>query len=127
MRSLDSSALIAVIRGEQGADRVTRHLRGGLLSAVNHAEVVGVLLRDGGAPRHVHLVLAKLPIELVDLDRELAFRAGELEPATRKAGLSLGDRACLAVAERYKVPALTGDRAWLKVRKELAVEIELIR
>ncbi len=127
MRSLDSSAVIAVIRGEQGADQVTRHLKGGLLSTANYAEVVGVLLRHGGTPEDTRAVLAELPIRLVPLDEELAFRAGALEPATRRAGLSLGDRACLAVAQRFGVPALTGDRMWLEVTRELGIEVELIR
>lgn len=127
MRSLDSSALIAAIRDEPGGDLVMRHLKGGLVSTVNYAEVVGVLLRDGGPAERARLLLARLPVQVVEFDQELAFRTGELEPATRQAGLSLGDRACLAVAERFKVPALTGDRAWLKVRQEVAIEIELIR
>jgi ribonuclease VapC len=127
MRSLDSSAVIAVIRGEPGADRVTRHLKGGLLSAVNYAEVVGVLLRHGGTSEDTRAVLAELPIRLVPLDEELAFRTGALEPATRRAGLSIGDRACLALAQRHGVPALTGDRMWLEVTRELGIEVELIR
>lgn len=127
MRSLDSSAVLAVIRGEPGADQVTRHLPNALLSTVSYAEIVGVLLRDGNTADDVRAVLAELDVRLVTFDAELAFRAGELEPPTRRAGLSLGDRACLAVAERFKVPALTGDRAWLKVRPELPVEIELFR
>ena len=127
MRSLDSSAVIAVIRGEPGADKVTRHLRGGLLSTANYAEVVGVLLRYGGTSADALAVMAELPIRLVALDEGLAFRVGELELATRHAGLSLGDRACLAVAQRFGVPAITGDRAWLKVTRELGIEVELIR
>jgi PIN domain nuclease of toxin-antitoxin system len=127
MRSLDSSAVIAVIHGEPGADRVTRHLKRGLLSTANHVEVVGMLLRQGSTPEDTRAVLAELPIRLVSLDEELAFRTGALEPATRRAGLSLGDRACLALAQRFGVPARTGGRRWLEVTGDPGIEIELIR
>ena len=127
MRSLDSSAIIAVIRNEPGAALVTRHLRGSLLSAVNYAEVVGTLARRGTHPAHVRTVVTSLALAIVELDAELAFRIGELEASTRPAGLSLGDRACLALAEHRKVPALTADRAWSEVGRQLGIEVELIR
>lgn len=127
MRSLDGSAILAVIRGEAGADRIAQHPRGGLLSTANYAEVIGVLLRGGSKIDAVRVLMEKLPIQPVALDQGLAFRAGELEAKTRRAGLPFGDRACLAVAERFGVPALTGDRAWLKVGQELKIEVELFR
>jgi PIN domain nuclease of toxin-antitoxin system len=127
MRSLDSSAVIAVLREEPGAALVTRHLRGSLLSAVNYAEVVGALARRGTRPADVRTVVAALALRIVDLDQELAFRIGELEAATRGAGLSLGDRACLALAEQHKVPALTADRVWAEISRKIGIEVELFR
>ena len=58
---------------------------------------------------------------------DLAYRAGALEPVTRREGLSLGDRACLALAERHGVPALTADRSWAAAGARLGIAVELIR
>jgi PIN domain nuclease of toxin-antitoxin system len=127
MRSLDASAIIALVRGEPGAERVSRHLSDGLLSTVNLAEVIGGLARRGINPDQLRATLDDLPITLVDLDAELAYRAGSLEPATRREGLSLGDRACLALAERHRVPALTADRSWAAAGARLGIAVELIR
>jgi PIN domain nuclease of toxin-antitoxin system len=127
MRSLDASAVIAVVLNEPGAALVTRHLRGSLLSAVNYAEVVGSLARRGSKPARVRTVVGALALTVTDLDAELAFRIGELEAMTRGTGLSLGDRACLALAERRNIPVLTADRAWPEVGKQLGIQVELFR
>ena len=66
-----------------------------------------------------------MSIQVVPFDEELAYRAGLLRSATRSAGLSLGDRACLALAERLGVPALTTDRIWGTL--QLGIQIEVIR
>jgi ribonuclease VapC len=127
MRSLDSSAVIAVLRDEPGAALVARHLPGSLLSTVNYAEVVGALARRGTRPADVRTVVAALALRIIDLDQELAFRIGELEAATRRAGLSLGDRAYLALAEKRGIPALTADRAWTEIGRQTGIEVELFR
>jgi ribonuclease VapC len=127
MRSLDTSAIIAVVRGEPGADLVSRRLGGGLLCTVNFAEVIGSMARRGIDPGELRATLAGLPVTLVALDPDLAYRAGALEPVTRREGLSLGDRACLALAERHGVPALTADRSWAAAGARLGIAVELIR
>jgi PIN domain nuclease of toxin-antitoxin system len=100
-------------------------LPGALVSAVNYAEVMSKLL-DGGADRHKareHVLV--LGIRVVDFDADLADRAGELRPLTRHLGLSLADRACLALAERENAIAFTGDRKWLGA--VAGIEIQIIR
>ena len=72
-------------------------------------------------------MLEGFPAEVVAFDRDLAFDAGLLLPLTRAAGLSLGDRACLALARRLGARVLTGDRAWARVADAVGVEVELIR
>ena len=64
-------------------------------------------------------------LALVNNEPGAALVAAALRPLTRSAGLSLGDRACRALADREGVPALTTDRAWAKLR--LPIEIRLIR
>ena len=97
------------------------------MTAVNLGEVVGHFARNGAAERDIRLVLDPLPIDLVAFDEELAFATGLLLPATRRAGLSFGDRACLALASRLGVRALTADRSWQSIAEAIGVEIDLIR
>jgi ribonuclease VapC len=124
---LDSSAVLAVILEEPGAEQVEAHLPGAKLSAVNLGEVVAKL-RDLGTPeRSVEAVLDSLQVDVRPHDRDDALRAGFLHPATRTAGLSLGDRACLALAGSLGLPAVTADRSWPRIAEEIGVRVALIR
>jgi PIN domain nuclease of toxin-antitoxin system len=121
---LDASAVLALLRdGARGAE-VDARLSGAKLSAVNLAEVAQ-RLNDQWPDELVASVLAKVPYDVVDFNASLAIRAGLLRRVTRAKGLSLGDRACLALAERENLPVLTADRAWAEL--DLAVEVVLIR
>jgi ribonuclease VapC len=124
---LDASALLALILGEPGGDKVQRVLTNSAMTAVNLGEVVGHFASIGGAEADIRSMLDPLLFVRVALDEELAFIAGMMLPATRQAGLSFGDRACLALANKLGVRALTADRVWLRVGKAVGVEIELIR
>jgi ribonuclease VapC len=124
---LDASALIALMLGEPGAAKVETILNDSAVSAVNLAEVVGFLARNGAAGPVIRQMIDAVESEVVPFDAELAFAAGLLVPATRTAGLSLGDRACLALARRLGVKALTSDTAWSQIASAVEVEIELIR
>ena len=123
---LDASALLALVHGEEGAEVVGASIPGAQISAVNLAEVVGKLADVGMPAAEIHVALAGLGLRVVDFDETLAFAAGLLRPVTRSAGLSLGDRACLALAAATKLPALTADRSWAEVVLEDAA-VELIR
>ncbi len=121
----DASALLALIRGEPGADIVASHLGRAAMSSVNVAEVYGRLLREAFRPEEFRRDIEAIDFKLHSFDAEQAFLAGRLEPATRPLGLSLGDRACLALALSLGVPALSGDRRWAGA--EVGVEINLFR
>ena len=124
---LDSSAILAVILEEPGADRVEAYLPGGKVSAVNIGEVVAKL-RDLGMPeRTTTEVIAGLQLDVHVHDLHAALLSGHLRPRTREAGLSLGDRACLALAQAFGLPTVTSDRSWLAVADEIGVRVELIR
>lgn len=124
---LDASALLALLLGEPGFDRVRAVIADCAMTTVNLGEVVGHYARAGSSETDIRLVLDPLPIERVPFDQGLAFAAGMLLPVTRPAGLSFGDRACLALAIRLGVPALTADRSWQSIAAAVAVAVEPIR
>jgi len=122
---LDASAVLALYCDEPGAELVRATLPGGLLSAVNYAEVIGKCLDRGEAIDDVLRKIAATGVQIVVHDLLLARRTGELRPLTRRNGLSLADRACLALAERERMPVLTADRTWKSL--DLDLDIRLIR
>ena len=128
---LDASALLAYLQGEKGAETVSEALmKGSLISAVNWAEVLSKLADKGKVPEVVSSQLRKLgllgeALQVYPLDEGLCEEIAELSPMTRKAGLSLGDRACLALARRTKLPALTADQIWKTL--DVGISINLIR
>ena len=121
---VDASALLAFLFREPGADRVALALTDACISAVNLSEVAGRFLRDGHDLRTVRDRLSCLPLEVVPFDQNAAFATAALQRATAHLGLSLGDRACLALAKERNLTALTADRAWLQVA---GIQVESIR
>jgi ribonuclease VapC len=123
--ALDASAVLALLFGESGAERVAGLIGESCLSTVNLAEVIGRFVRDGHDPQQVLERLSDSPIELVPFLAEDAALAAALIPATRPLGLSLGDRACLALGLARRIPVCTADRAWLAV--ELDIDVQVVR
>ncbi|MCY4220032.1 MAG: type II toxin-antitoxin system VapC family toxin [Thiotrichales bacterium] len=110
---LDASAVLAVILEEPGAEVVVEALRiGAVMSTVNVAEVAARLNQDGWSDAEVAIVFDSLGIELLPFGPESALLSGRLRTVTRKFGLGLGDRACLASAFVAGCPVLTSDRTW---------------
>jgi PIN domain nuclease of toxin-antitoxin system len=122
---LDASAILALIQGEPGADVVDDALSGAMVSAVNVAEVATRLSDVGMPDEEVRATVRDLRMDIVSFDGALAFGSAALRGATRAKGLSLGDRACLALAVANDAPALTADRSWGEL--EVGIEIRMIR
>ena len=122
---LDASAVLAHLRGEAGGDLVVERLAGGLICTVNLTEVVQKLVEDGLSEFDVRAAMDDLAFAVVEFDETLALSAGFLRRSTRSKGLSLGDRACLALTRRENLPVLTADRVWAEL--DLGVEVVLIR
>ncbi len=122
---LDASALLALLNDETGADLVRELLPDALISAVNLAEVVTRLSLLGMPEEQVHEILSLLGLNVEPFDEEQAFRAGLLAAQTHSLGLSLGDRACLALASATDATAVSADRAWGDL--ELELKIKLVR
>ena len=122
---LDASAALAVLNDEKGASEVRSLLPGALISAVNAAEVAIKLVDGGTEVAKTNEFIQRLGLRVFPFDERDVMATARLRPGSRAAGLSLGDRACLALAERHGVPAVTADREWRRV--ELDVEIRFIR
>ncbi len=122
---LDTSALLAYVKGEPGAAMVAALIGDAVISAVNIAEAVTKLVEKGMTLDLARAALGIASLDVIDFDRGLAEQTGGLVARTKPFGLSLGDRACLALAAREGVPAVTGDRAWSKL--DIEIEVRLIR
>lgn len=118
----DSSVLIAILRQEPGSDVGEQSLNDALISTVNLAEVATYLARNSVPPETIDRALTAFPIEVVPFDREQGLIAGCLYPACKSLGLSLGDRACLALAKSRELPVLTADRVWLELKLDITVK-----
>ncbi len=122
---LDASALIAAILDEPGAEYVRSILANSVMSSVNMVEVGSRLIDIGYSPDLALRQLSDLGAEVIPFDEDLAKEAAILRAVTRAAGLSLADRACIALAMREQATAVTADHAWTRV--DLPCPIELIR
>jgi len=123
---LDASAVLAyLLEEEPGFQEVAGRLNTAAVSTVNLAEVASKLGEKGAKAEVVRGIVEGLNVEIIGFDRALSYRVGELRVATKQWGLSLGDRACLATAERLGVAAVTTDRNWALV--DVGVEIQVIR
>ncbi|HYY87268.1 MAG TPA: type II toxin-antitoxin system VapC family toxin [Chloroflexota bacterium] len=119
---LDASALLALLQAEPGSDTVAEAVAAGAaIGTVNLSEAVAKLVEAGVPDATIPEVVDALVLEVVDFDTELAYRAGRLRRATQAAGLSFGDRACLALAQRLGLPALTADRRWSRLALDVAI------
>lgn len=126
---LDASALLAYLQGETGHQTVQAALiAGAVMNIVNYAEVLSRLADGGEDPQAAHRRLSDegligALLGLVPVTEDDAITIGRLRPATRRQGLSLGDRACLATGIRLARPVLTADRIWATIGGEPAVRV----
>ena len=120
---LDSSALLAMLFFEPGCERVAELVPQSCMSTVNLAEALGRLARDGRAVDEVLDQIDEMGIGLIAFDREMAREVATLLVPTSPLGLSLGDRACLALARLRRLPVVTADRAWAQLDLDVAIEV----
>jgi len=117
----DSSALLAALKNEPFSNIDPRELVGATISAVNLCEVLAKLLEDGLSEAQADAAVSAMDLRVVSFDERQVHTTAGLRSVTRHAGLSLGDRACLAPAEKL----VTADRVWASL--DLGVEVVLIR
>lgn len=124
---LDASALLALFKGEPGGGQVDAALSEAecLMSGVNLAEFIAKLVLEGASAAKALEIIRELPLEIIDFSAIDALCSAELICITKPYGLSLGDRACLALAKNRRAVALTADRVWTKF--DVGVKVACIR
>lgn len=122
---IDSSAVLALLQGEPGEAESASLVSDGVISAVNASEVVAKL-QDLSVPEDsIREALSLLSLRVAPFTAEHAYAAGLLRAQTKGLGLSLGDRACLALARSEGLDVLTADRAWTSL--DVGVTVRLLR
>jgi len=122
---LDASALLALLNQEPGGEAVAEVIPGAGISAVNLSEVAAKLAEQGTPWESIRPALDDLGLEVHTFDVEAAYQTGALREPTRSLGLSLGDRACLALGQQLTASVLTSDRNWREL--DLGIDIRVIR
>jgi ribonuclease VapC len=118
----DASAILAVLKNEPFNNADPLRLVGATISAVNFCEVLSKLYDDGLNDAQASAAISRMDLRVVPFDGPQAKTAAKLRSLTRHAGLSLGDRACLALAGALGYPVVTADRVWAG----LAVGVEIL-
>jgi ribonuclease VapC len=121
----DSSVILALLHSEPGADIVLQHATNAMVSAVNLGEIGSRLVEHGMSELEIRRAVGSIGLDVVPFDEEQAYLSAMLRSATRAKGLSLGDRACLALAKARELPALTADRVWAEL--DVGIDVRLIR
>jgi ribonuclease VapC len=124
---LDASAILALLKGERGGSKVAGVVGDAVVGVFNEAEVVSHFVHLGAPVEEIRAMLGALPYSVIPADEALGWEAGALRATTSAAGLSLGDRFCLALAKRLGAPAYTADRAWKDVASAVGVKVVAIR
>ncbi len=124
---LDASAVLCLLFSEKGAEKVEARLGDASISVVNYTEVLSKLVDRGLDAEEAIRDLSDLDIIVLPVGQKVAEEAARLRSLSKEAGLSLGDRFCLALARSLGVPALTTDRAWKDIAKPAGVKVELVR
>lgn len=120
---LDASALLALLHDEPGGEFVHPRLPAAVMSSVNWAEVVQKCVARGVDIDGLRIDLGSLGLRVWPFNSDDAEASGRLWSTTKALGLSLGDRACLAMGQRLSLPVLTADRAWGSLRLDFPVQI----
>lgn len=124
---LDSSVIVATLLDEPGGNQVGDVLGDALISTVNVAEVYTIFTKRGLSHALLDTFLGYRGIEIVPLSLAVAEMTGKIATLTASAGLSLGDRACLALGLSRQAEILTADRTWLQFADPLSLWIKTIR
>jgi ribonuclease VapC len=122
---LDASAVIALLRSEPGFDIVQAAIADAIISTVNYSEVLKKTIERGGTGEAAASFVSGLSIGIIPFDETLAAKSADLYPQTKEHGLSLADRACLALGIQRNCKVLTSERRM--ALPSLSIKVKLIR
>ena len=122
---VDSSVVLAFLLQEPGQDLAAELLQNCIISSVNLTEIATKLTANDFSEAEIAEDLTHLNLVIIPFDQPQAIATGLLRKTTRHKGLSLGDRACLALALREKLPVYTTDKAWSGL--DLGLDIRQLR
>jgi len=122
---IDASALLALLYNEPGADVVAEFIPASFMSSINLSEVVAKFYIEGMQEDTIRSIIGSLGLNIIEFDESQAYQCGFLNASTKSTGLSLGDRACLSLAKKLSLPALTADKAWNGLK--VGVNVKVIR
>ncbi len=120
---LDSSAVLALLWDEPGSDKVANVWEDAVISSINASEVVGKIVDRGVRPEQAADLFLSLALRVIAFDTEMAMLCGQLRHETKALGLSLGDRACLALGLLHKIEIYTADRIWAKIDDDILITV----
>ena len=116
----DASAVVALLAKEKGFEVIKRHLKNAIISSVNISEVYKYCIdKQNLAADECKNIMGISGIKIIDFDEKQALIAADIYPKTKEYGLSLGDRACIALAIEKKYPILTCDKIWEKINLDV--------
>jgi len=119
----DASAILVLLKMEQGHEIVAENLDRAIVSSVNFSEVLTVVARKGFGQEQTIKFLKETFLHIEDFDTEQAIIAAALDEVTKQHGLSFGDRACLALAQLKNLPVLTADKIWKELNLDLSIQL----
>jgi len=126
---LDTSALLAYLKGESGAELIETVVDTSIMSVINITEAIIVLSRKiPDKLSYFQTAIDELVEHKYETDSKLMMLASEISVKYReKHNLSLGDCYCLALGKFLNLPVYTGDRIWLGLENKIGLEIKFIR
>lgn len=113
---IDASALLALLAQEKGSQEVEKYLPHCMMSAVNFSEVIMVLIRKGVPESKAISITNDLVYDVIPFDKAQGIETAKLNQKAKNLGLSLGDRACLTLGQIKKLPIVTADKIWKKLK-----------
>jgi PIN domain nuclease of toxin-antitoxin system len=122
---LDSSAIIALLKGESGIATITKYRGDYLISSVIFAEAAAWFVFSGVSRLEAERLVRSAVDEIAPFEEEDVASLLKFAAAAREHGLSLADMVCLSLAIKEKIPVITSDKAWKKLK--LPVEVIVFR
>ncbi len=118
---LDASALLVLINEEKGHEKIADYLPEACISAVNLSEVISVLHATSMPNKEIQRLMKDLIHSVEPFDEIHAYQTAQLRTVTKEKGLSLGDRACIALGQIKNIAVVTADKVWAALKVDVKV------